>query len=128
MSDSEPKIIIDSDWKVQAQREKEQLAKEAEQKAAHGPLPSPQFLEILNMLAMQAMIGLGGMQMPDGKVIPPDVSLAQHHIDLLDVLKQKTKGNLDEQEQKIFDATVHELRMAYVQVVGGVNPSGKKPG
>ena len=42
--------------------------------------------------------GLGGFQGPGGERIPPNPDAAKHHIDLLDVLEQKTKGNLTDEE------------------------------
>jgi hypothetical protein len=77
------------------------------------------FAELLNMLAMQAMIGLGGYQGPGGERIPPNPVSAKHFIDLLDVLEKKTKGNLDEEEKKAMDAVLYELRMQYVSAASG---------
>ena len=46
-----------------------------------------------------------------------------HHIDLLDVLEEKTKGNLSDDEKRVLDTVLYELRMQYVQVVGSAGPS-----
>ena len=136
MSDegTEPKIYVDDDWKAEAQREKEQLAgKEQEAKAAVPDKPG--FAHLVNMLAMQAVGALGGMQTPTGETIPPDLAVARFHIDLLDALQGKTKGNLTDDEKKSLDQTVHELRMAFVQVTsagaggggGEVPPESPRP-
>ncbi|HPF38433.1 MAG TPA: DUF1844 domain-containing protein [Phycisphaerae bacterium] len=118
MTDEAPKIHIDDDWKSEAAAEKERLANEVEARDA-GPIPAPTFVEIVQTLAMQVMVGLGGMQGPNGQPIPPNLDLAKHFIDMLDVLEKKTKGNLDQDEQTILDTTLHQLRMAYVESVGG---------
>ena len=115
MHEDEPRIIVDSDWKQEAQQEKERLAQQAAELHAGHALPVANFLEIINMLAMQAVIGLGGMKLPDGRDMPPDPDLARHHIDLLAVLQDKTTGHLDETEQRVLENALHELRMAYVQ-------------
>lgn len=114
MSD-EGKIFVDSDWKREAQQEKERLAQDL-QGGERGKLPEPGFAEVVNMISMQAAIGLGGFQTPDGNQIPPDLEVAKYHIDLLEVLSAKTKGNLDESEQRLLSTALHELRMIFVQV------------
>ncbi len=115
MADEEPKIIVDSDWKQEAQQEKERLSEETIDAGVGGPMPEPTFLEIVNLLAMQAVIGLGGMRMPDGREMPADINVAKHNIDLLEILRAKTLGQLDDTELKVLDATLHELHLGFVQ-------------
>lgn len=73
---------------------------------------------------MQASLGLGGYQDPQtGQVMPPNLGLAKHHIDLLELMHNKLGANLDENEKAIIEGTLHELRMAFVQVAGvGTEP------
>ena len=128
MPDEEPKIIVDSDWKVEAHQEKEKLAAEAESEDRLQPMPEANFFEIINLIAMQAVIGLGGMKMPDGRDVPADMGMAKHHIDLLETLQKKTSGQLNDQEQKVLDATLHELRLGFVQATaGGAPPQPDNP-
>ena len=54
MSDETPRIHVDSDWKEEAQREKERLAEESSKAQERGPLPDPSFAEVINMIVMQA--------------------------------------------------------------------------
>jgi hypothetical protein len=110
-----PKIHVDSDWKEEARKEKERLIEETEDAGSAGPLPEPTFAELINMILMQAMIGLGGMRTPDGRVIAPDLEIAKHHIDLLALLQEKTKGNLTDDERRLLDAALYEMRMRFVQ-------------
>ena len=116
MSEEEPRIIIDSDWKKEAQQEKERVAEDEASGEAAGPLPEPHFLELVNMISMQAAISLGGFKTPDGKVVPPDIHAAKHYIDLLEILQKKTENNLEDQEAAVFRTTLHELRLAYIQM------------
>lgn len=111
-----PKIHIDDDWKSEAAREKEKLAETVE-KHTERTLPKADFIGLVNLLAMQAMVGLGGFAGPGGQEIPPNLEMAKHHIDLLDVLDRKTQGNLDPDEKRLMDTTLHQLRMAYVEMV-----------
>ncbi len=123
----EGRLHVDDDWKAQAQREKAKLAEEVESHPEDAPPAEANFLSILNILAMQAMVGLGGFAGPGGQQIPPNPELAKHFVDLLEVLDQKTKGNLTPDEKKVLDTTLYNLRMAYVEMVGGgaAAPRGK---
>jgi hypothetical protein len=60
------------------------------------------------------------MQGPGGQAIPADPEVARFHIDMLELLQDKTKGNLTDEESKTLSATLHELRMMYVQVTGAM--------
>lgn len=122
----EKKIIIDEDWKTQAQKEKEILAakEDAEKKqtkedktAAHGPLPKGDFAALISMLVTQALFALGVIQV-QGHKREPDLELARYHIDMLETLVEKTKGNLTEQEKEVLDNMLNEVRMAYVKIAG----------
>lgn len=117
--DDTPHIFVDSEWKEQAQREKEELDRQTREEPEQGQIPEPSLAEIVQMIIFQCSIGLGGMQDPNtGRAIPPNLALAKHYIDLLDLLLQKTRNNLDEQEKAIIEGTLHELQMAFVQVAG----------
>lgn len=122
MTDEPKKIIVDDDWKAEARREKERLAEETAQEE---PLPDPTFAELVNMIAIQAMIGFGGMAGPDGQRIPPNFEVAKHYIDMLQVLDEKTQNNLSDEEKKMLDQVLYEIRMRYMQVAGG---GGAPPG
>ena len=119
-------LHIDSDWKTEAAQEKERLAnQERASRSAAGAGPAANFVELVNLMAMQAAIGLGGYQGPGGERIPPNPNVAKHHIDLLEVLEKKTAGNLTEEEKRILDGVLYELRLQYVQSVSA--PRGGAP-
>ena len=129
-SEEQPRIIVDEDWKTQAQREKEQLqAKmEAERQSAEqgeagpggrgkpGEIPPPSFSSLVSTLATQAVMSLQGIQVEGQQPMPPDLPTARYLIDTLIVLQQKTQGNLDEQEQQLIDGVIKELQLAFVEV------------
>ncbi|MBX3362475.1 MAG: DUF1844 domain-containing protein [Phycisphaeraceae bacterium] len=131
MADEQPKIIVDSDWKAQAQAEKERLAaKEAAAKpAAASPGGSPGsppaaaeeaeptlFEELLRMLATQALLYMGAFPDPSTGQAVLSPEMAKLHIDMLGELEAKTKGNLSEHESKTLTSYLYELRMQYVEV------------
>jgi hypothetical protein len=65
-------------------------------------------------LASTALIALGKMPAPDGREMPIDLETARHLIDVLGMLEQKTRGNLDEAEMKLLGSLTYDLRVAYV--------------
>ncbi len=120
----EKKIIVDEDWKSQAQKEKEILAaqekaekeKQTEQKTRREPLPEGNFAALVSMLVTQALFALGALRFEGQKEKEPDLELARYNIDMLETLQEKTKGNLSEEESKVLETTLNEIRMAYVKV------------
>jgi len=65
-------------------------------------------------LASSALVALGKMPAPDGQTLAVDLETARHLIDVLAMLEQKTKGNLDEAELKLVQSLVYDLHIAYV--------------
>ena len=125
--EQEKKIIIDEDWKTQAQREKEQLKakaegeKEKKQEAAQETsqqLPKGDFSTLISMLATQAMFAMGLIRTEKDKEPTVDLKLAKFNIDMLETLEEKTKGNLSDEEQKMLTDAVSQLRMGYVKAAG----------
>jgi len=123
MSDADaPKLIIDDDWKSSAQAEKEKLAaaekEKAEQAATQGPGGLPEqigFKELISLFATQALMYLGAIPDQSGRAMV-SLEVAKLNIDLLGVVQEKSKGNLNEEEQEMIDGTVNELRMQFVEV------------
>jgi hypothetical protein len=124
--EQEKKIIVDEDWKQQAQKEKEILAaqEEAEKKdeqqeePSHGPLPEGNFAALISMLTTQALFALGLLQIKGQEERKPDLEMAKYNIDMLQVLEEKTRGNLSKEEEAVLANTLNELRMGYVKVAG----------
>ena len=124
MPEEEPKLHIDDDWKSEAAADKERLADSIEEGGDRQQrIPEADFVALLQMIATQAMICFGGMQGPDGKEIPPNLDLSKHYIDLLNVIETKTAGNLNPEEKQMLDTTLHQLRLAYVDLVRSGSPN-----
>ncbi len=116
-NDNKPKIIVDDDWKEQARKEKEEADRLAHEQEESLEIPEPSLAEVVQMIAIQATMALGGVKDPQtGQPIPPHMPLAKHYIDLLELLQTKTVGKVDEQERMIIDGTLQELRMIFVQI------------
>lgn len=127
-NEEKPKIFVDEDWKAQAEAEKEKIAEEVEKsKASQGTgepgqpgareIPPASFATLVSSTAMQAVLALGGYEDPESKKRYVDLDLAKFHIDSLQVLKEKTEGNLTDEEKKALDQAIYETRMTFVQVV-----------
>ncbi|MBI5235322.1 MAG: DUF1844 domain-containing protein [Deltaproteobacteria bacterium] len=62
---------------------------------------------------------LGVVENPVTKKIEKDVLAAKQTIDLIALLKEKTKGNLTDGEGKLLDDVLHELRVLYCKAIAG---------
>lgn len=131
MAGEEPKLIIDTDWKSQAQAEKERLAQKT---AAAKPATTPgaaagaatpgaegephevRFEDVVGLLATQALSYLGYFADPQTGQAVVSLEYAKLHVDMLAILEERTKGNLTEQEQKFLAKTLSQLRMEFVEV------------
>src|SRR5262245_45404039 len=124
------KIIIDEDWKSQVQAEKEGAAKAkpsartsgesstAAPESAEGadlPMPPASFEMLLTTLATEALVALGQVPHPATGKTEVHRNQAKFLIDTVDILKQKTAGNLSTSEQEVVDSLLHQLRMVFVQ-------------
>jgi len=115
-------IHVDADWKKQAQAEKERLAREVESKGGPGAaragrpgrMPEAGFTTLVQTLATQAVLFMSDERDPRSGRSLQNLDLAKHHIDLLGVLEEKTKGNLTDEERRLLDSVLYELRVAYV--------------
>jgi hypothetical protein len=120
----EKKIIIDEDWKSQVEAEKQAAAKSrpgaptdaAPDHVEPGDMPMPPAsLELLlTMLATEALVALGQVPHPATGQVQLQRNQAQYLIDLIDVLRDKTKGNLTPGEQQLIETLLHQLRMVFV--------------
>jgi hypothetical protein len=75
------------------------------------------FYDLAAMLAEPVAIYLGDIELPDGGSAE-NLEMARLHIDLLDVLRQKTAGNLTGQESAFLEDLLYRLRVRYVQKRG----------
>src|SRR6476646_1120097 len=80
------------------------------------PLPPASFTFIVLSLRAQTEMQLGLMHFGQEEEAKPDLQLARHTIDLLAILRDKTKGNLSLEEQRLLENSLTELRFRFVQV------------
>lgn len=82
---------------------------------AEAPLPEITFSALLISLSSSAFIHLGDLPDPATGEKTKDLPLAKQTIDLLGLLREKTRNNLQEDEEKLFDHLLYDLRLRYVR-------------
>ena len=91
------------------------MADATDKPTAPDKLPPPSFNLLVATFASQGAVAFGQVPNPiDGKT-EVRLELGRHAIDMLDILQQKTKGNLAADEDKFLEAVLHQLRMAFVE-------------
>ncbi|MGD9160374.1 MAG: DUF1844 domain-containing protein [Desulfobacteraceae bacterium] len=101
-------------------KEPEQQTKE-EQKETEStqapPLPEVNFNSLIFSLSSSALLHIGEIADPQTGEKRVDLPMAKHSIDIISMLKDKTKGNLDNEEQQFIDNILTDLRLRYVKAV-----------
>lgn len=75
------------------------------------------FVNFLSTLATNAAVSLGMMAHPSTGKPQPDLDGAKYWIDILSMLRDKTKGNLHPQEAKLLEGLIADFRMQYVELM-----------
>lgn len=122
-----PQIEVhsDDDWKERVKSEDRRRDEQAA--ATHAPpgsesaakvdrLPRADFSILVQMFTTQAMTALGIIPPPGAQQPEQHLPLARHFIDLLGVLEQKCRGNLTPTEERMLTTSLHELRLAFVEL------------
>ncbi|MBN2271542.1 MAG: DUF1844 domain-containing protein [Sedimentisphaerales bacterium] len=131
--EEEPKIIVDEDWKAEAQKEKEILAaqekaekaveqEKKQKKQTRGRVPPGNFAALVSTLATQAVYSMGLMAVEGQEQPEPDLEIARFNIDMLATVEEKTKGNLSKDEERVLKSTLSELRMTFVKLTDKDQP------
>jgi hypothetical protein len=80
-------------------------------------LPEINFSTFVISLSTQALMHLGEIANPVTGKIESDIPVAKQMIDIIGVLKDKTRGNLDPGELQLMEDVLYDLRMRYVEAV-----------
>jgi len=83
------------------------------------PLQEMTFSTFVMGLTTQALMHLGEIPDPMHEQISRDLPAAKQMIDLLAILRDKTKGNLDTAEEQLLGSMLYDLRMRYVELARG---------
>jgi hypothetical protein len=86
-------------------------------KPQHEPLPAINFSTFVISLSTQALMHLGEIPDPISGKVDADVEVAKQMVDIIAMLKDKTRGNLSSSEDRLMDDILFDLRMKYVEAV-----------
>lgn len=98
--------------KVEKEGKKEQVSEGETQRP---PLPEVNFTSLVFSLSSSALFHLGEIADPQTGEKKKDLPLAKHSVDTIAMLKEKTAGNLTEEEQKFVENVLTDLRWRYVK-------------
>jgi len=80
------------------------------------PDPKVDFSMLAQSIAFSALHYLGLMTEPEsGRASERDLPLARHNIEILELLEEKTRGNLSAEESKLIEDLLYEVRMHFVE-------------
>jgi len=83
-------------------------------------MPGIDFATFVISLSTSALHHLGLIAEREGaEPPPPNLPMARQTIDILEILQEKTRGNLDEEEARLLEGLLYELRMRFVEVQRG---------
>lgn len=108
--DEQDKKSVDESYKNQVEKEKQE-----EPDKEDLVMPEVNFSFFISTIGMQIAIALGDMANPADNTTQENLQQAKFLIDTLDVLKEKTKGNLTKEEESLIEGMLYELRMRYIQ-------------
>ncbi|MCC7519991.1 MAG: DUF1844 domain-containing protein [Verrucomicrobiae bacterium] len=74
------------------------------------------FARLIELLAQNAVMMLGGMADRQGRQMPPDLRGAEMVIEMMTVLQKRTKGNLAKEEERMLSGTLYQLQTAFAEV------------
>ena len=115
------KRSLDEDGTLKGEKGEKEVPKEEakqeeaeETEAARTPLPEVNFNSLIFSLSSSALLNFGEIADPQTGEKKKDLVMAKQSIDLISMLKEKTKGNLTDEEQKFVDNILTDLRWRYV--------------
>ena len=101
--------------KQEETQKSEQQEPEETQERERIELPPVNFTNFINSLASTAFMYMGGLMDPETKKPVIELNMAKHQIDTIEMLQQKTRGNVTAPESNFLENTLYNLRMSYVR-------------
>jgi hypothetical protein len=97
------------------EKEKKDKEKEKTPEVQERLIPPLDFSSLVLPFYSQALMKLGLMKDPQNNKEEEDLELTKRLIDLLDLLKDKTKGNLNPEEKNFLDTCLQQIKMIYME-------------
>ena len=85
------------------------------------------FITLVSSLTSQAWVQLGKMKNPVSDKIEKNLEAASMSIDMLTMIQDKTKNNLDDYESKLLEQSLNDLRMNFVFEKNQASNNEEKP-
>src|ERR1700691_1221641 len=89
-------------------------------------MPAMNFDRLVQSLYMTAAMQMGAGSAPNEQP-RIDILGARQSIDMLSVLDEKTKGNLTEQEKRLLQNALFDLRMSFLEITNAIASSAQRP-
>ena len=112
------KLSQEDEEPVKEAKPREEPAQTQEKKTddqTYPPLPEVNFSTFIVSLSTEILFHLGEIAHPGTGERQKDLVLAKHAIDTLAMMQEKTKGNLTEEEQKLLESMLYDLRMCFIR-------------
>jgi hypothetical protein len=101
---------IDEEWKETVKKEKQEVKSGEE-----SPYFEASFINFVNGLGLECLVALAKIENPLTKKKEKNLKQAKYIIDTLDIIRNKTKGNLVLQEEKTLNEMITYLKFEYVE-------------
>jgi len=114
------KRAFDAQGEVKDKSEKTEVGKDKDkekpkEEKGSAPLPEINFSSFLLSLSSSVLLHLGEIADPQSGEKKKDLVLAKQSIDIINLLQEKTKGNLTQEEEKLLEHLLYDLRMRFVK-------------
>jgi hypothetical protein len=116
--DTEGQVKEEAKEQASQEGKKEEKAEEREERTS-SPLPEVNFSSFILSLSSSILLHLGEIADPQSGEKKKDLALAKQTIDIITLLKEKTAGNLTEEEQNLVEHILYDMRMRFVKASQG---------
>jgi hypothetical protein len=123
-NEEKEKSFVVRDKRFTAKKEEEKFSPKEEKReeplkeevsGEEAPLPEINFTSLILSLSTSALIQLGEIEDPFTQKQSKNLPIAKQTIDLIGMLREKTKGNLTAEEEQFIEQVLFDLRMRYVK-------------
>jgi len=105
---------VDESYKKSVDKGKDKQEQEESKESGNQALPEVNFPIFLSSIGMQAMMCLGQIENPVTHKKEVNLEQTKYFIDILKMLQEKTKGNLNQDEEKMLEELVYQLQISFV--------------
>jgi hypothetical protein len=113
--ETKPEADAPQDTATSETTDKTATAKDKSQESKNMPLPEINFATFILSISSSVLLHFGDVPDPISGKKERNLPMAKQTIDILGILKEKTKGNLDKEEEQLLENLLHDLRLKYVQ-------------